>query len=64
MTGTFPAVNDSKFDLWRRIANNWYAATQNAGIAGVNPPAVNDSEYDLCKRTAYYTALLADYFHP
>jgi hypothetical protein len=54
-----PDYNDDIFDLWLKIAYNFYSYAVGQGIAGLNPPSFNDKIFDLKSKTAYYTARLA-----
>lgn len=54
------SINDNEFDLWRKIALNFYDAAYSSGIADLDPPSWNDTQVTLQKKTAYYTAALAE----
>lgn len=58
-SGEYPSINDRSYDLWKKIAWNWYDYAVARGISGLNAPSVNDRVFDLQKKITYYTAALA-----
>lgn len=57
--GMLPSFNDRDFNLWFKIAQNWYDHGVAQGLTGFTPPNWNDKVYDLQKKIAYYTARIA-----
>lgn len=63
MAGSYPDLNDREFDLWVKIAWNWYDYLVDFGGSGLTPPSLNDRLFDLQKKVCYYTAYAVD-LHP
>jgi hypothetical protein len=56
---TYPSINDRDFDLWKKIAWNFYEFAVASGVTGLNPPSINDTQDNLQKKVAYYSASVA-----
>ncbi len=56
MLGLFPVSNDREWNLWFKIASNYYNYALNLGATGLNPPNLNDNKFILMKKTAYFSA--------
>lgn len=54
-----PSINDREFNLWFKIAQNWYEHALGQGASGLTPPNINDPKLILLKKITYYTATLA-----
>lgn len=57
--GLSPSFNDRPFDLWFKIAQNYYDTAISGGASGLNPPNLNDTVDTLLKKICYYTAVMA-----
>lgn len=55
-----PSINDRKFNLLFKIAQNWYNKAISLGLSGVAAPSRNDTRYDLMVKVCYYTAFVAE----
>ena len=56
---SYPATNDTEFDLWFKVAENYYAVAQALGVQDVRPPNRTDDIYNVKTKVANLTAKLA-----
>lgn len=56
---SYPSKNDRDYDLWKKIAWNYYDIAVSNGH-NVEPPSINDREFDLMKKSVEYTALISN----
>jgi hypothetical protein len=56
---SYPSKNDRDYDLWKKIAWNYYYIAVNNGHS-VESPKINDGVFSLLKKIVNYTALISN----
>ncbi len=55
-----PSINDPRYSLVFKVAQNYYDFAINFGVSGLTPPSLNDTEDTLWKKAVYYSARVID----